>query len=122
MDIKMNISLFIMVYVGKLHCSFLNCLLSSPVCLHTNVVFHHGVLTAEHASEFIAETPKQEISPPNGYSLHEKTIQVNNKKANLPSSCVIIWLCAKCPAEASRGIDICGGWLSEPASEVSDSI
>lgn len=35
---------------------------------------------------------------------------------------IIIWPYVKLQAEAPGGTDICGDWLSEAASEVSDSI
>lgn len=48
--------------------------------------------------------------------------QVNNKMQSCLVVQIIIWPYVKLQAEAPGGTDICGDWLSEAASEVSDSI
>lgn len=62
----------------------------------------------------------------NGYSSQGKkkknTNQVNNKMQSCLVVQIIIWPYVKLQAEAPGGTDICGDWLSEAASEVSDSI
>lgn len=70
------------------------------------------------------------LPPPsltNGYSSQGKkkkknTNQVNNKMQSCLVVQIIIWPYVKLQAEAPGGTDICGDWLSEAASEVSDSI
>lgn len=52
----------------------------------------------------------------------KNTNQVNNKMQSCLVVQIIIWPYVKLQAEAPGGTDICGDWLSEAASEVSDSI
>lgn len=64
----------------------------------------------------------KKISPTNGYFSEENTNQVNNRMQSCLVARIIIWPYVKLLAEAHGGTDICGDWLSEPASEVGDSI
>lgn len=57
-----------------------------------------------------------------GYFSEENMNQVNNKMQFHPVVCIIIWPYVNLQRQRHRGSDICGDWLSEVASEVSDSI
>ena len=52
----------------------------------------------------------------------EKGNQVNNKTQSCLVVCIIIGPYVKIADRGTGGSDICGDWLSEAASEVSDSI
>lgn len=98
----------------------------------STLTFHHWPLfpSIQDVKQCWIYTLKGKENPPpsltNGYSSQGKkkknTNQVNNKMQSCLVVQIIIWPYVKLQAEAPGGTDICGDWLSEAASEVSDSI
>lgn len=66
--------------------------------------------------------PPSQTVIPHREKKKKNTNQVNNKMQSCLVVQIIIWPYVKLQAEAPGGTDICGDWLSEAASEVSDSI